>query len=108
MEKSVREFRIVVARRQHHETAAHPQMSQQRPAVIEIEKYVLSAAMDMIYPGFTQIGREPGRGRTGREAGPQQFGRSYQASTYSLLQSSCDDLNLGQFRHIESNGYARE
>jgi len=62
MENGVRKFRIVVVRRQQHESAAHPQMRQQRPAVVKVEKDVLAAAVDTVNPAFTQMSRKSGRG----------------------------------------------
>ena len=85
MENRVGEFRIVVVGRQQYETPAHPQMRQQRPAVVEVNEYVLAPAMDMVYPAFPQMSSESGWRRIGREAGPPQFSRYYPASADGFL-----------------------
>ena len=94
-EYGMREFRIFRFGRQQHEPAAHSQMRKEGSTVIEIEKYVLAAAVDEIYPALPKLFREDSRCRIGREPRTQQLGRFDPSSADRLVKGSCDELYLG-------------
>jgi hypothetical protein len=49
MKDSMRELRISLITVEQHESAAHPQMSQQRPLVVELEEYELAPTVHRTY-----------------------------------------------------------
>src|SRR5215203_2597499 len=96
----MRKFRFFLFFSQQHKSAAHSQMGDQSAGVVEIEEYVLTAAMYQIDRRTCKPFRKHLRPRVGRKQFTPEFGTLYGSAAQEPVKASDHDLDFGQFRHL--------